>query len=132
MFFLRNGAGGAAGDFADGLAGEREDGVAVAGDAAVDHFEADEPALGAACALDGAEGFGAYEVGAFVELAVAAQVGFEDVDGVGDFVAVEGHGGLEAEGVAGAEAAGEDAELGLPASRTSPQTRELVGSSEGM
>ncbi len=45
-------------------------------------------------------------------LAVAAEVGFEDVDGVGDFVAVEGHGGLEAEGVARAEAAGEDAELG--------------------
>ena len=46
-----------------------------------------------------------------VEFGVAAEIGLEDVDGVGDFVAVKGHGGLEAEGVAGAEAAGEDAEL---------------------
>ena len=35
----------------------------------------------------------------------------EDVGFVGDFVAVEGHAGLEAEGVAGAEAAGDDAEF---------------------
>ncbi len=67
--------------------------------------------FGPPAGLDCGEGFAAYEVGAFVELGVAAEIGFEDVDGVGDLVAVEGHGGFEAEGVARAEAAGQDAEF---------------------
>ncbi len=77
------------------------------------------------------EGFGADEGGAFVELAVAAEIGFVHVDGVGDFVAVEGHCGLEAERVARAETAGQDAELGAGGEDLA-QTRPLVGSSDGM
>ena len=48
----------------------------------------------------------------FVQFEPALEAGFEDVDVFGDFVAVEAHAGFEAEGVARAEAAGADAELG--------------------
>ena len=66
--------------------------------------------LGSAFGLDGHEGVAADEV-AFIELEPAREAGFEDVDVLRDFVAVEAHAGFEAEGVARAEAAGANAEL---------------------
>jgi hypothetical protein len=103
-------SGGAGGDDADLFAFEVEDGITVAGDAAVDHFETYEFAGWTAGGLDFEEGLAADEV-AFVELEEAVEVGFKDVDGVGYFVAVEAHSGFKTEGIARAEATGTDAEL---------------------
>src|SRR3954462_7133555 len=105
---LQKGRWGARGDSSNLFPVGRKYGVTVAGDAAIGHFEAGELAFGAAPGTHGFERIAADEV-ALVELGVAVQAGFEDVDLVGDLVAIERHGGFEAQRVARTQATGEDA-----------------------
>src|SRR3954471_5031542 len=107
---LQKGRWGAGGDSPNLFSVGRKYGVTVAGDAAIGHFEAGELAFGAAPGSYGFERIAADEV-ALVELGVALQAGLEDVDLIRDLMAVQGHGGLEAQGVARTKATGEDAEL---------------------
>ena len=129
MLVLRNGAGEPEVTTPIWVPSRRVHGVPVARNAAVDHFQADELALWAAGGLNGEQSFTADEL-ALVELEPAVKAGFEDVDLFRDFVAVEAHAGLEAQGVARAQAAGANAEL-APASISAFHIFTVVGSSAG-
>src|ERR1700722_12169880 len=103
----RRRAGGYGADF---LPIRRKYGVTVPGDAALGHLQTDELAFWAAGSANGLKRVAADEV-TLVELGIAIEMGFEDVDLVRDFVVVERHRRFEAQRVARAEAAGQDAEF---------------------
>ena len=106
---LEKGRGRAAGDLADGLAVRVKHLVAVAGDAALNGFKADEDSVEAALFLLHKGGV-ADELSLF-QFDEAIETGLPGSNGVGDFVSVEGERAFEAERVARAEAAGQNAEL---------------------
>ncbi len=99
---FEGGGHGSGGDGADGFAVEG-DGHALAGGAGTVDEEADE-FLFEACGFEFSEGFDADEF--FFEIDGPAEASGEGVGIFGEFVAVEGHAGFEAEGVACAEAGG--------------------------
>src|ERR1700735_287357 len=107
---LQKGRRRAGGYGADFLPVRRKYGVTVPGDAALSHLQTDELAFWAAGSADGLKRVAADEV-TLVELGIAVEMGFEDVDLVRDFMVVERHRRFEAQRVGGAGAAGQGAEF---------------------
>src|SRR5580700_4472740 len=101
--FLQERRGAPAGDAARFLAADPH-GVAVASNALIEHFKADELARNAGFFL--ARKHVAAEKGGLFHLTDPAQPGFPGRGGVVNFMAVEAHAGLQAKRVARAEAAG--------------------------
>src|SRR5579864_2977481 len=110
-----------AGDVTNFLARFVEHLIAIAGDAALDHLHSDQCAP-QAFGLRSFEGGAADEFG-FLHLDEAVETGFPDVDGVGDFVAVEREFGLEAQRVTRSQAARECAEFLAGLENFVPDTR---------